>query len=182
MINKNANGTNKLERQKNKAKKYLNIELVDYSNTYWHIGDYDRENTFILFTNFRIVKNGELVIIEPLNRVREYFKKSFAVIYEERPYYYNAYVIFKSYGDKQHEELMELVSGYDDIYLLKDWIDKNQHTKNHMLVKKITSGYVDNEGKFYKTKSKEIEARPKAENGGVEISEAEALELLEELE
>ena len=61
-----------------------------------------------------------MVIIEPLNRIREYFKKTFGVIYEERPYYYNAYVIFQSYGDQQQEELLELARGYDDIYLLKD--------------------------------------------------------------
>ena len=43
-----------------------------------------------------------------------------------------------------------------------------------MLVKKITSGYVDKDGKFYKTKSKELEAR--------KDKETEIEEFLEELE
>ena len=174
MINKNANGTNKLSRQKNKAKKYLNIDLVDYSNTYWYITDFDKENTFILFTNYRIVKNGEMVIIEPLNRIREYFKKSFGVIFEERPYYYSPFVIFQSYGEQQHQELLELCRGYDDIYLLDYWIMENQHTPGRMLIKKATSGYLDKDGNLQKTQRQKILAN----------SQSETLrnDLLEELE
>ena len=171
-MNKNANGTNKLERQKNKAKKYLGIELIDYSNTYWKIGKFDPTNTFILFTNYRIVKNGEMVIIEPLNRVREYFKKTFGVIYEERPYYYNAYVIFQSYGEKQQEELLELCKGFDDIYLLKDWILNNKQTPNNMLIKKATSGYLDRYGQLHKTRLKKDKYEAEAT--------AETADLLEE--
>ena len=174
MINKNANGTNKLSRQKNKALKYLGIELLDYSNTYWKIGSFDPTNTFILFTNYRIVKNGEMVIIEPLNRIREYFKKTFGVIYEERPYYYNPFIIFQSYGEQQHQELLELCKGFDDIYLLKDWILNNEHTPNNMLIKKATSGYLDNDGNLQKTQRQKI----------LSNSQSETLrnDLLEELE
>ena len=174
MINKNANGTNKLSRQKNKAFKYLGIELLDYSNTYWKIGNYDPTNTFILFTNFRVVKNGEMVIIEPLNRIREYFKKTFGVIYEERPYYYNPFIIFQSYGEQQHEELLELCRGYDDIYTLSEWISRNNHTPGKMLIKKATSGYIDKDGNLQKTQRQTILANEAKEN--------ETMQLLEELE
>lgn len=173
-MNKNANGTNKLSRQKNKALKYLGIELLDYSNTYWKIGSFDPTNTFILFTNYRIVKNGEMVIIEPLNRIREYFKKTFGVIYEERPYYYNPFIIFQSYGEQQHEELIELCKGYDDIYLLSEWISKNKRTPGKMLIKKATSGYLDNDGNLQKTQRQKTLSN--------EAKETETMELLEELE
>lgn len=114
---KTINGNNKLERQITKAQKYLNIELVDSSNKYLEIKNYDQETTFIFFGKPKMVKNGELMVLETLNG-KPIFLKSWAGLVENN--YFGEFVIFKSWSGN-HAELLELAKGCDDVWLLKDY-------------------------------------------------------------
>lgn len=132
---KTINGNNKLERQVNKAKKYLGIELVNASNKYLKINDIeDKENTYIIFgegINYSQLK--DLFILKPLNgNGNVFFVKEWAVISEMGSYYYGDYVIFKPFKEEDKNLAKELSKGYDDIYNLDEFIRKN----GQFLVKK----------------------------------------------
>lgn len=133
---KTVNGKNKLERQINKAKKYLNIELVESSNKYLKIKNFDKENTFIIFNNFDISKNGEWALIRPVNKSnpdKPFFKKEFGTINGKMYFHKDVeFCIFKSFGNDEHNELLDLAKGFDDVYLLSDWIEM----KKEFLVEK----------------------------------------------
>lgn len=132
---KTINGNNKLERQINKAKKYLNIDLVEQSNKYLKIADFDKENTFIAVgDSWKLVKNGELIVIDSTNLEKAIFKKEFGCLYEKDSYFNGSFCIFKSYGEKEHQILKEISEGCDDIWKLEDFIESKQ--MNFLIAKK----------------------------------------------
>lgn len=125
---KSINGNNKLERQINKAKKFLGIELVDHSNQYLKINDIeDKGNTYIILgEGIKYSKLKDLFILKPLNsNGRVFFVKEWAAISEMGSYYYGDYVIFKPYKEEDKILAKELSKGYDDLYNLEEFIRKN---------------------------------------------------------
>lgn len=121
---KTVNGKNKLERQINKLKKYLNIIVEERSNKYLTITDFDEENTFIFIGTPRYVKDGDLCLIEPINATEPLFFKSWSVYYEKASWYFNYqdFVIFKTW-EGNHKKVIELAKGADDVFLLKDFME-----------------------------------------------------------
>lgn len=125
---KSVNGKNKLERQINKAKKYLGIELINASNKYLKIGNIeDKENTYVIFgEGIKYSELKELFILKPLNSNGEViFIKEWASISEMGSYYYGDYVIFKPFKEEDKNLAKKLSNGYDDIYNLDEFIRKN---------------------------------------------------------
>lgn len=122
------NGKNKLERQINKAFKYLEIKLSNLSNKYLEIEEFNKENTFIAIDNSKIVKNGELLVISPINlKDKVIFKPKWATLIVNNYYNnYQNYVIFQEKNPEQLKVLNELANGYDDIYRLDDFLKKQK--------------------------------------------------------
>lgn len=123
---KNCLGSNKLERQINRAKKYMNIELVESSNKYLKIKSW-AENTFVIVNNTKLVKNGELTVIQPINGNGEvFFKNTWATLrinnYKTN---YNTLCVFVENDETKLAKLNELANGCDDLWRLEDFL-KNQ--------------------------------------------------------
>lgn len=117
-----------LERQINKAKKYLGIELEVVTNNYLKIANIeDKANTYIAFgeaVSHLIAK--ELYVIKPINgNGKVFFIKDWATINENGSYYYGNYVIFQPYTLHDKSLAKELAKGADDLFNLNDFINKN---------------------------------------------------------
>ena len=115
---KTQNGNNKLERQINKAKKYLEIELVKFSNRYLCIENVNpnKKYYFVDPQSCSIVKNGKLLLIKPLNLKREkpFFFKIFAVL-KTSDYFNGGGFIVCPFWENDKEKMANLAKGYDDI-------------------------------------------------------------------
>lgn len=125
---KTINGNNKLERQINKANKYLGIELVENTNKFLKIENIkDKENTYIAFGEaISYSTSKELFIIKPINaNGKVFFVKEWATINESNNFYHGKYVIFQPYKLEDKLLAKELAKGADDIFNLNDYINKN---------------------------------------------------------
>lgn len=125
---KSINGNNKLERQINKAKKYLGVELEVATNNYLKIANIeDKENTYIAFgESVSHLRTKELYVIKPINgNGKVFFIKDWATIAEDNSFYNGKYVIFKPYSLQDKLAAAELAKGFDDICNLNAFIEKN---------------------------------------------------------
>lgn len=125
---KTINGNNKLERQINKANKYLGIELVENTNKFLKIENIkDKENTYIAFGEaISYSTSKELFIIKPINsNGKVFFAKEWATINEDNNFYHGKYVIFQPFKLEDKLLAKELAKGADDIFNLNDYINKN---------------------------------------------------------
>ena len=122
---KSVNGNNKLERQINKAKKYMDIVLEESSNKYLIIRDFDKTNTFIVVNAARRVKCGELTVIEPANsQGKVIFKPTWATLkINNFKTGYNELTIFQEKDPEKINWLKELCFGADDIYTLENYMN-----------------------------------------------------------
>lgn len=120
---KTVNGKNKLERQINKAKKYLGIELVESSNQYLKVKSYDEANTYVVSKEAaKLVKNGELYVIKPQNwndEIKPLFVKPFATIETDNLIWFKLNPEFVS--EEVKNELEEVLKGFDDIFTMKEF-------------------------------------------------------------
>lgn len=118
---KTVNGNNKLERQINKAKKYLNLTLKEDTNKYLKVDINSIDNdVFIWFGEPKTTKY-ESLMIKPLNgNEKVFFKKEWATI-KQTNYYLGSFVIFKSFGENEYNELCEIAKGCDDLWNLKEF-------------------------------------------------------------
>lgn len=112
------NGKNKVERQINKAKKYLGIELVRASNKYLNIESVDsnKKYYFVSPTSCLVVKNGELLMVKPLNKKDEkpFFFKTFAVLKTSEYFNGGGFIVSPFWSDVK-KEMSNLSKGFDDI-------------------------------------------------------------------
>lgn len=121
---KNCLGSNKLERQINRAKKYMNIELVESSNKYLKIKSWAK-NTFVIVNNTKIVKNGELTLIQPINGNGEvFYKPSWATLsINNFKTNYNTLTVFVENDPIKLKRLNELAYAHDDLYRIEDFME-----------------------------------------------------------
>lgn len=132
---KSVNGNNKLERQINKAKKYMDIVLEESSNKYLIIRDFDKTNTFIVVNAAKRVKGRELTVIEPANsNGKVIFKPTWATLkINNFKSGYNELTIFQEKDPEKLNWLKELCAGADDIYTLENYI---QTVKSNIEIEK----------------------------------------------
>lgn len=128
---KSINGNNKQERQINKAKKYLNIDLKNSSNNYLEIEKFDEENTFAFLGEGKIIEQFGSYAFNPVNSKDEkaIWKKTYSVI-EATLNKKQSFFIFKSW-DGDHSKLIDLAIGCDDLIKLSDFKGKKIFIKKN---------------------------------------------------
>lgn len=121
---KNVNGTTKNERMVNKAKKYLGVELVKYSNQYHKINQIlENENELFVVSSesidFVTTKYGKKAVIEGLNMQKEIWIDEWKTL----PLFINnnikEYLVRVNY-EPYLKIISEAAKGSDDIELLKN--------------------------------------------------------------
>ena len=130
LTNKNINGKNKAERTLNKAKKYLNLDLMNNSNQYYRVDESKPiDDNLLLYTgdDWKIVdtKYGRKVYAETDN-AGELWLTDWATlivkVVNTHDFMKDA-VLFKiSPKQKNYELLKEKAIGCDDIWTVKQWI------------------------------------------------------------
>lgn len=123
---KYVNGKNKLERQINKAKKYVGLTLAHASNNYLKvIGIDDPENTYVFFGD--VNEWNDKVIIQATNMNKGIFIKKFATVqskmWREGGFVY--FTIFRPFFDNDKALCKENAKGAEDLFLLSDWLKNN---------------------------------------------------------
>lgn len=115
---KTINGNNKLERQINKALKYVDLELKQISNNNLKIVKFSNKNFLIAKESYKVLdtKFGRKILIEPLNSDKKYWINDYNTILLNEYYHKGAIVI--RVNDNQLNDFNELANGCDDIYRL----------------------------------------------------------------
>lgn len=115
---KTINGNNKLERQINKALKYVDLELKQISNNNLKIVKFSNKNFLIAKESYKVLdtKFGKKILIEPLNSDKKYWINDYNTILLNEYYHKGAIVI--RVNDNQLNDFNELANGCDDIYRL----------------------------------------------------------------
>ena len=119
---KTVNGNNKLERKINKAEKYVGVILEEKTNKYLKVVDCDDDN-YIYFGEYNIIdtKYGVMVVIDPSNSPKAFWINEYETVHDNN--YYGSFVILKA-NDYNRDLLKRLDEGKDDVFKLKDILDK----------------------------------------------------------
>ena len=123
---KNVNGKNKLERQINKAKKYVGLTLAHASNNYLKvIGIDDPANTYVFFGETN--EYEDKVIIQATNMDRGIFIKKFATVQSKmwRNGGFVYFTIFRPYFDNDKKMCEENAKGAEELFNLNEWLKNN---------------------------------------------------------
>ena len=123
---KNVNGKNKLERQINKAKKYVGLTLADASNKYLKIiGIDDPANTYIFFGETN--EYEDKVIIQAENMDKGIFVKKFATVQSQmwRNGGFVYFTIFRPFFDNDKAACAENAKGAEELFNLNEWLKTN---------------------------------------------------------
>ena len=135
MITKN--GKNKTERTINKLKKYFNVDVENSSNQYFKVANSkELNNLYIINKDFvKVVKNGELLVIDPENNDgKVFFVKSWKAFVNE-----NGEYIFDLYHQNDKERMNELVKGSDSVELVSNLNREIRVSKKDCFIKSLAS-------------------------------------------
>ncbi|MBN4089702.1 hypothetical protein [Mycoplasma enhydrae] len=136
---KTINGKNKLERQINRAKKYLGIDLEVESNRYLRVKKQEYENNIFVISPSacRYSKNCDWLLIDPINwpLTKPIIIKPFKSIWINNfrnPPIVIFQVNFDYLSENEKQALEHCLNGYDDIFSLNYWL-----TTQNIYIKKL---------------------------------------------